>query len=69
MGGFITVSSLDTPDEERKAVGECVACWGDYPRQCRCGGLVHSTVADSSDDGVLLALACDNCGTDYWEKE
>lgn len=47
---------------------ECNNCWSDnYPKKCKCGGLIHQQFIDESYDSVCTAKRCDNCNDDYEE--
>ena len=38
-------------------------CGGfDYPKSCKCGGLIHCELIDESWDGCATKAKCDICG-------
>jgi hypothetical protein len=52
-------------DQDEHDVGdrECGQCWGGYPKDCPCGGLIHASFGDENSDGdYWLATRCDRCG-------
>jgi hypothetical protein len=52
-------------DISEHAVGdkECSGCWGEYPKPCSCGGLIHAEFGDENADGdYWLMYTCDKCG-------
>jgi hypothetical protein len=62
-------------DEEEHKIGDvnCKIGWCDkqstgYPKECKCGGLIHATFLDESYDGYELSKACDKCGNKWVEE-
>jgi len=58
-------------DGEEHEIGnmECDTCWGGYPKQCECGGLIHATFGDeNSDCDYWLYYECDKCGSTDEDK-
>lgn len=38
----------------------------EYPKPCKCGGLIHADYGDEdSDEGYWLYEKCDKCGDDF----
>lgn len=49
---------------------ECGECWSNYPKPCKCGGLVHTDFGDEDADcNYWLYCKCDKCGDQYEESE
>lgn len=51
---------------------DCYTGWcggvSDYPKQCKCGGLIHADFGDEEWDGSYwLYKKCDICGENYEE--
>lgn len=73
QSGFIDVSG-EGIYEHRIGDGECCdgwcggGGWGNYPKPCRCGGLIHADFGDDGPGGYWLYRRCDQCGGD-WEEE
>lgn len=41
---------------------DCNVCWGEYPKPCECGGLVHAEFDEYEDNGdIRLRVKCDHC--------
>lgn len=60
--GFDYNHEWDNPD--------CPKCWMYYPRDCKCGGLIHAEFFETNfDDDVWLSYWCSKCGEDYEEAE
>lgn len=55
-------------DQVAHRVGDpgCGVCSEDYPEPCRCGGLIHATAPEDTDDqagdDVTVLTQCDQCG-------
>lgn len=54
-------------DQAAHKVGDpgCRVCSEDYPESCPCGGLIHATAPEDTDDEageVALLTQCDQCG-------
>ena len=41
-------------------VGWC-GCF-DWPKACKCGGIIHADFGDETEDGYWLYTKCDICG-------
>lgn len=55
---------LSGPHEPYEA--DCGGCYNnDWPRPCRCGGLVHAEFEAQTWDGYSLRCECDRCGGKY----
>lgn len=62
---------IELPESDSKHyVGDadCDACF-ESPKECKCGGLIHSTFGDENWDSYWLYYRCDLCGEDYETKE
>jgi hypothetical protein len=48
---------------------ECGGCdyLYQYPKRCKCGGLVHLTIVQEPDNTKSKYKTCDRCETDYKE--
>ena len=46
---------------------DCNECWDGYPRQCKCGGLIHQEFLDEDWDSVYFRYRCNKCWDDYEE--
>lgn len=51
--------------DHKKGDVNCSECWPDYPKLCKCGGLVHAEFGDESWDDYYLIRECDQCGDKY----
>lgn len=52
----------ETGDMHEIGNEECADCWGDYPKPCECGGLIHASWGDENIDDYWLYTQCDRCG-------
>jgi len=70
MEKFEVGSGLDAVEHE-KGNPNCSKCWTDFPKKCKCGGLIHAEFGDESYDGdYWLYYKCDECGsTDEPEED
>jgi len=68
------VSDKDTENGKMKLdvyehiIGDerCQECWRDYPKKCKCGGLIHASFGDEDEDcEYWLYEMCDKCGENY----
>lgn len=49
---------------------QCPECLGEYPEQCRCGGLIHAASGEMDPEGGEWPLTkCDRCGRSEEEIE
>ena len=50
-------------NEHQVGKKDCEDCWGNYPKDCECGGLIHAAFGDENSDGdYWLYTKCDKCG-------
>ena len=56
---------VDGGSVHRKGDTTCRAsfcCGFNYPKPCKCGGLIHCELIDESWDGCITKAKCDSCG-------
>ena len=59
----ITVTD-DSPYEHDVGNENCKSGWcggWDFPKRCKCGGLIHADFCDEDYDNVYLNYKCDSC--------
>lgn len=58
------MDEIEHPHWDTHARGDrhCADCTTGFPRDCRCGGLVHGEVVQVPGDGFVQLTRCERCG-------
>ena len=74
MATFKVSTYWGNEDEHEIGNLNCPAEWcgtnAEYPKPCKCGGLIHADFGDEDWDGnYWVYTKCDLCGCDEWGEK